>query len=526
MRVTFRTDASVAIGTGHVMRCLTLANALRARGGECHFVTRALPGHLGQLIVDQGFDLSLLAAPSSKEKVSGPPVHAPWACVPWEQDLAETRAVVSKVDWLVIDHYAFDARWQSGLADRADRTLVIDDLADRPHAATLLLDQNLGREAHDYDGLVPEDCRRLIGPRFAMLRPEFSALRTKSLARRGQTKLSHLMISMGGTDVVDATSTVLRALTGADLPPDLRLTVVMGSRAPALDSVRELSAQMPWPTNVLVDVKDMASLMADADLAIGAGGSTTWERCCLGLPTVVVETAANQACAVARIQNIGAALGTGPLLATEFRERLLAGVERACTMRDELSARAAQICDGDGASRVADRLLAKPITVRKAQFADAENVWRWRNDGAALVFYRNPNPTPLTEHLAWFDAELSSAKRDLLIVEVGGAAAAHVRLDKALENTNKAEVSIYLNPSFRGKGLAADLLSAALNSQYAEELTHCYAQVHVENTRSSKVFVRAGFGCVSRSGDFLKLGHIKPSADGNETLTKGRGFHE
>lgn len=359
-RFVFRADASVTIGTGHVMRCLTLADALRVRGAECRFVTRDLPGHLAAVIEDRGFAVSLLPAPSGPAP-QGPPAHAAWAGVNWEQDLANARAVIDGADWLVVDHYAFDARWQQGLRDRVGRIMVIDDLADRRNAAALLLDQNLGREAKDYDGLVPDDCRILTGPRFALLRPEFAAQREAALARRGAARLSHLMISMGGTDAAGATSTVLRALARADLPGDLRISVVMGSRAPALEPVRALAADMPWPTSVLVDVRDMAALMVDADLAIGAGGSTNWERCCLGLPGIVVETAENQARSVAAMVEADAALGTGLLSEPGFVDRLLGAVRQMqnAGFRAESSRRAAAICAGDGALRVVDILGEK-----------------------------------------------------------------------------------------------------------------------------------------------------------------------
>lgn len=357
MRVAFRADASVTIGTGHVMRCLTLADMLRTRGADCRFLTRDLPGHLGAVIAQRGFTVALLDAPTGPAP-SGPPDHAAWAGVTWQQDLADTRAAIDRADWLVVDHYAFDAHWQTGLADRAGRIMVIDDLADRPHAAALLLDQNLGREAKDYDGLVPDDCRILTGPRFALLRPEFAAQREASLARRGAARLSHLMISMGGTDAADATSTVLRALARADLPGEFRISVAMGSRAPALERVRALAADMPWLTSVLVDVRDMGVLMTDADLAIGAGGSTTWERCCLGLPAIMVETAANQAGAVAAMEAAGAALGTGPLDDPAFGERLVAAVRQL--MDPEVNARlsraSADLCAGNGAAHVAQFL--------------------------------------------------------------------------------------------------------------------------------------------------------------------------
>tara|TARA_Y100000296_G_scaffold72861_1_gene89718 strand:- start:1167 stop:2258 length:1092 start_codon:yes stop_codon:yes gene_type:complete len=360
MKVYFRADASVVIGNGHIMRCLTLAQELRKRGAVCHFVTRAHQGHRADLIAQMGFELSLLSLPDGPAPAS-PPDHAAWAGVSWEQDLAESRAVIAESDWLIVDHYAFDARWQQGLSNCVGRIMVIDDLADRPHAAALLLDQNFGREAKDYEGLVPDDCRILTGPRFALLRPEFAAQRERSLTRRQTPQMAHLMVSMGGTDAIDATSQVLRALKDADLAEALRISVVMGSRAPALERVRALAADMPWPTEVLVDVREMAALMTDADLAIGAGGSTTWERCCLGLPTIIVETATNQAGAVVAMEDAGAALGTGPFFASDFRERLIAALGRLISpdVNARISRASANLCAGNGAEFVA-QVLEEP----------------------------------------------------------------------------------------------------------------------------------------------------------------------
>ena len=525
MRVVFRADVSVTIGTGHVMRCLTLADALRARGAECRFVTRALPGHLGAVIEDRGFDVALLPAPDGPAP-TGPPDHAGWAGVSWEQDLAETRNAMAAADWLIVDHYAFDARWQRGLADRAARIMVIDDLADRPHAASVLLDQNLGRAATDYDRLVPEACRRLIGPEHALLRPEFAALRATALARRKGAGLAHLMISMGGMDVADATSTVLRALAGADLPPDLRISVVMGSHAPALAHVRDLATRIPWPTEVLVDVKDMASLMADADLAIGAGGGTTWERCCLGLPGIIVETAANQAGGVAAMEKAGAALGTGPLSDPAFGNRLVAALGQAQRTRDDLSSRAAGICDGQGASRVAEVLATTRLSVRLARPDDAENIWRWRNDGAASAFYLNPNPTPLADHLVWFENALNSPERDMLVIELFGTPVAHVRLDQIEGSPDKANVSIYLNPDFRGRNLASQVLGAAVSSTFAQSVGCFRAQVHVDNIPSLRAFQRAGFCLTEQHGNYASFEYIMKSenARGNSMANEGRSL--
>jgi len=366
VNITFRADASLSIGTGHVMRCLTLARALQAKGATCRFVTRALPGHLAGQIEAAGFGVTLLPAPTGPAP-DAPPAHAAWAGVDWTTDAAETRAALgSKPDWLVMDHYAFDARWQRAARPEGTKLMVIDDLADRPHDCDMLLDQNLGHDAHDYDGLVPEHCICLTGPRHALLRPEFAQARASALAERAGRGLRYLLITMGGVDLLDVTSQVLRAVQGADLPEDLRITVVMGSRAPALDHVHAFARDMPRPTEVAVDVTDMAALMASADLAIGAAGSTTWERCALGLPTIIVQIADNQAGIARALRDAGAALDPGPLNAPEFAQNLQAALAEAPSQLGMMAARAADICDGAGSSRVTaciERLMTERETL-------------------------------------------------------------------------------------------------------------------------------------------------------------------
>lgn len=359
MNVNFRVDASVTIGTGHVMRCLTLAIALLERGAECQFVTRDLPGNLSNFILESGFPVLLLDQPSGPEP-HGPPVHASWAGLSWEKDVEETRSLIESADWLVVDHYSFDMRWHRAFGDLASRILVIDDLADRRLEADLLLDQNLGRQRRDYDELVPEHCSRLIGPSYALLRPQFAQLRGTSLARRKTDRPSKILVTMGGVDRADSTSQVLRGVEMMDLPDDVSFTVVMGSNAPFLERVSEIVASFPWEAKMLIDVSEMAELMTQADIAIGAGGSTTWERCCLGLPGVIIETAKNQAGAVAAMQKSGAALGVGPLDSPEFNSRLSHAISKLMDpiVNARCSASAAELCFGDGASKVARIMVA------------------------------------------------------------------------------------------------------------------------------------------------------------------------
>jgi UDP-2,4-diacetamido-2,4,6-trideoxy-beta-L-altropyranose hydrolase len=288
------------------------------------------------------------------------PVHAAWLGCHWQTDAQQTGNVLAtlKPDWLVVDHYALDRQWEMALKPHYGKLMVIDDLADRDHACDLLLDQNLGRQPEGYAKLVPAQCQALTGPRYALLRPEFSALRAYSLQRRqNNSAIRQLLITMGGVDRTNATAQVLQALKNCPLPADSRITVVMGLAAPWLQNVRELAAQLPWPTDVVVNVNDMAQRMADSDLAIGAAGSTSWERCCLGLPTLMVVLADNQKEAAAHIQNAGAAnylalnRSTNEDLQTQF-QALFNVPEQLNRMTDCAST----IADGSGADRVVDAM--------------------------------------------------------------------------------------------------------------------------------------------------------------------------
>lgn len=368
MKVVFRADASLQIGTGHVMRCLTLADALSARGAECRFICREQPGNLIEFIRSKGYPVhglplseplgaSLLAV---NEAGSGPELpHTAWLGTTQEQDAAECAVILGELntDWLVVDHYALDARWEAALKRHYCKLMVIDDLADRPHQGDLLLDQTFGRNPEDYAFRVPGDCTLLCGSQYALLRPEFAALRPYSLQRRNDSSLEHLLITMGGVDKDNATGQVLCALQSTELPGNCRITVVMGASSPWLAEVRQQAAQMPWPTVVNVGVSNMAQLMADSDLAIGAAGATSWERCCLGLPTAMVVLAENQQKVAQGLEQAGAVLVLkNPQQILECLPALVASLVSSPVRRATMRGAAAHITDGSGVATVIHHL--------------------------------------------------------------------------------------------------------------------------------------------------------------------------
>jgi UDP-2,4-diacetamido-2,4,6-trideoxy-beta-L-altropyranose hydrolase len=308
----FRVDASVEVGTGHLARCRTLAEELRGRGWQVLLACRELPPGLADLVRRDGFDLRRIDS----------------AAAEWEGDAAETIGHLAgrdAVDWLVVDHYALDARWEERLRPLARRVMVIDDLADREHACDLLLDQNLveGMEAR-YGGKVPEGCRMLLGPRYALLRRAF--VEAAHRGRRRDGSLRRLVVSYGGSDPTDETTKALRALAGLRMR-NVALDVVVGAANPRREEIGRLALDAAGARcHADLDAAAMADLIASADLALGAAGTSTWERCLLGLPALLTVVAPNQAPLARAVADRGAGVDLGP--AGEVDDRLLAETVR------------------------------------------------------------------------------------------------------------------------------------------------------------------------------------------------------
>lgn len=338
--IFIRADASLRIGSGHVMRCLTLAGALRTMGLRCEFICRTQPGDLIDLIRQRGYVVHTLMRTPDSSQYEG---------MDSEQTLEILRQ--SPCDWVVVDHYDLGERWERQIRCRCQGLFVIDDLANRAHACDVLMDQNLGRLERDYLALVPPGCRLLIGPRYALLRPEFAEKRPYSLRRRHSSQLRNVLVSLGGADADNVTSSVIAALQqDNDLPP-FKLSVVLGRQSPWAAHIRAQVAGLPWPTDVFEDVRDMAALMSDSDLAIGGVGGTAYERCCLGLPSVLVVLAENQRPGAVALDRAGAATLLGEPGALKDLPRVLSEVsssDRLTRMSDAASA----IVDGIGADRV------------------------------------------------------------------------------------------------------------------------------------------------------------------------------
>ncbi len=341
MRVVFRVDASLQMGIGHVMRCLTLAQILRESGAKIKFICRKHDGNLINNIEIRGFQVVGLEVSNN---TSNRLEYASWLGSTQQQDAEDCIEILKseKTDWMIVDHYAIDEEWQRIIMPYCKNLMSIDDLADRKHLCDILLDQTFGRQGLDYKNLVSESCTMLLGTQYALLRPEFSQWREYSLKRRQKSQFKQLLVNMGGVDVNNITKEILNEISKCDLPNDINIVIIMGSTAPHINSIEVMVRNFPYHVEVRAGVHNMAEIMANSDLAIGATGTTTWERCCLGLPTIQLVIAENQAFSAKNLgkENIGKSI-------KDIQElgRLLDGTNKWMQKSGQSSAK---VCDGLG----------------------------------------------------------------------------------------------------------------------------------------------------------------------------------
>ena len=292
MKIAIRVDSSAIIGSGHLMRCLTLAERKRKENNEVIFVMRDLEGNLARLAEEKGYAVKLLPRAGEDISLSG---YAAWLTVSKERDAVETIAALQGegvIDLLVIDSYALDIEWERRLRPYAKQIFVIDDLANRKHDCDFLLDQNfyLGMESR-YAGLVPNHCELRLGYKYALLREEF--YEAKKTLRRRDGKIRNIFVFFGGSDLTNETMKTLRALEKLREQQKFTATVVVGGSNARKAEIESFCDALSW-VEYRCQVNNMAELMARADLSIGAGGTTTWERLFLNLPSIVIAVAENQ----------------------------------------------------------------------------------------------------------------------------------------------------------------------------------------------------------------------------------------
>ncbi len=497
--IAIRVDASSQIGTGHFMRCLTLADALKQRGAQTRFISRHLPDYLRNTLEEKGHDFRLLNGHNhagSLDQLS----HSHWLGTSQCADAQDSLQALSDRtwDWVIVDHYALDAQWETVLRQATKSILVIDDIADRLHDCDILLDQNFYSDMNTrYAGKVPAHCHLLLGPRYALLRDEFRQLREKIKPRTGIVQ--RILVFFGGVDADNYTGLVIDGLASLGVE-GVHIDVVIGASHPYREFIESFCAEHQF--NCYVQTSRMAELMAAADLAIGAGGSATWERCCVGLPAFAICTADNQ------FQQVIDAASEGLVYAPEIKGEVLPALKmHVNTLFDNrnliraMSSNAMRFVDGRGTSRVAVTMGCSDIIVRLATQDDSKKLFEWRNHPIIREVSRNSAPINWKDHQDWFDNTLSLNDRVLLIGERDDIPVGVVRFDM---RGARAEVSIYLVPGTNELGLGRELLCSAEEwlSERQSEIFWIHAHVLGGNQRSQNLFLGAGYQL--ESANYLK----------------------
>lgn len=509
MRVAIRVDASLKAGLGHVMRCLTLARELREHGATVSFISRDHPGNLCGLIEERGFSVSRLPVPAANMEFDDAPVHAAWLGASWQEDARQTLAVLDttaeKFDWLVVDHYAIDYRWETAVASSVTRMMVIDDLADRQHACALLLDQNLVADFDTrYLGKIPATCTLLLGPKYALLQPDYAELHEASVTPAGPIR--RIFVFFGGADERNLTGRSLSAFLALG-KSDIEVDVVISAGSPHASAIRR---QIQGCANVHLhsNLHSLAPLMRQADLAIGAGGTTSWERLCLGLPALVVTLADNQRPIAAELnrRRLIRWLGHQDDVTEADFSQALRELHAQPSLQSEFSS-GTQVVDGKGVHRVWAAMVAvsaSNLQARKATLADESLLLEWANDPTTRANGFSGSQITQQAHRQWFRSRVHNGDDyHLYIVEnIDGEALGQVRFER-VEAT--WVIGYSLAPVFRGRGLGRPLLDAALLQLRKEECDPCViGEVKTDNLASCRVFESLGFSALCDGRDTVK----------------------
>lgn len=482
-KIFFRADASRDIGSGHVMRCMVLAAELRRRGADTRFICREAPGNLIALLRENNFPVETLPATIDEH----------------EDAVLTARAMgADAADWLVVDHYGLSRAWEQAVRKATRKILAIDDIA-RAHDCDALLDQNFSGDAPDrYRGLVPDPCALMLGPRYALLQPDYAD--TPARDRDAADAVRRVLVFFGGADAGNMTGEALEALSAPELR-DLHADVVVGAANIHADELERRAAARPH-TTLHRARRSLADLMRAADLAVGAGGTTTWERFCAGLPAVVVSIADNQVPASRALGTAGYIryLGDADHVRAADLTAALADLRKDGAARAQMAERGRVLVDGRGAARVAELLAPTPsdaLNLRSATTADRAFLYQVANDPAVRAQSFSTAPIPWDNHVAWFAGKIADTNARIYILEAGALPVGFIRFDL---KDGAATLSYALDAPARGRKWGTLLVERSLRVLAAEWSGEIHAAVKRSNAASCRVFEKLGFHATDTTG--------------------------
>lgn len=493
MTLVIRADASTEIGTGHVMRCLALAQAwMDAAGGvgihsDVTFVCALLPSAMRQRLIADGCRVvELHVEPGGRDDV--------------RQTLfvAREKMAAEGCPWVVVDGYQFDGIYQKSIREAGFKLLVIDDYNHLPeYNCDILLNQNIGSSEYAYDG--NHDARRLMGPTFALLRREFGTSRPVSMDRKisaGEVPVlgKNILVTMGGADFHGMTAKTLRSLDEYVDGDPLHVRAVVGAAFQDTPALKALAANNHHTVEILQNVTDMPALISWADLVISAAGSTCWELMALGKPVMVVVLAENQERIAVELERQGYAVNLGWYHAWTSDHFLstFTLLTTSSGRRRIMAEKGMALVDGAGALKVCLRMNPDLLALRNAVRGDARLLWEWANDSGTRMASFSSREIPWDEHCQWFEDRLCNERCRLLIAEVASMPVGLVRFER--DSDQGAIVSVVLSPLLRGLGFGKEVIRRGTEHYVGiEGADKIDAYIKPENRASQRAFEHAGY---------------------------------
>jgi UDP-2,4-diacetamido-2,4,6-trideoxy-beta-L-altropyranose hydrolase len=463
------------------MRCLALAQAWQDTGGQAAFAMAESTPAIHARLVEERCEVVPVAAAAGSA-----------------QDAAQTIEIAHKHDsrWVVVDGYQFGSDYQHALKAAGLRILFLDDYGHAQHYfADVVLNQNLPTAVSLYANREPHT-QLLLGPRYCLLRREFAAWR--GWKREVQPRVRRVLVMMGGSDPGNLTARVLDALRLAG-SEGLDATVVVGGSNPHAEELQRAAAASSLKTGILRDVVNPAEIMAEADVAISAAGSTVWELCMLGLPALLVDVAKNQTALAKELGRRGCAIHLGDRSVPPAE--IAAALQRLCgdrQCRQMLSQRSRELVDEKGAARVVSVLRAAGLRLRRARADDRHLLWEWANDPEVRAASFSPDPIPWETHVAWFEEKVGSAENQnpkasvvLIAEDENSVPIGQIRFEPRPDGGWNTGVSIA--KTVRGRGLASGLIRLGVKAIAEGSQQRVHALVKPANQASVKAFERAAF---------------------------------
>ena len=478
MKLLIRADASIQMGTGHLMRCLALAQAVKAQGGSAYFAIVSCPSALLKRLENEGFTIYLLDSIESGSS----------------RDAQETADLFQNLccQWICVDGYQFSADYQQRVKGLGCRSLFLDDYGHASfYSADLILNQNISAHDRCYQHRHFET-ELLLGTRYTLLRQEFLAYRKGQ--RRIPNVVRNILITLGGSDPKNVTTWILDSLQTIDIP-GLTITIIIGAANPHRDSLEACVMRSIYPVQLVWNATNMPDYIAAADLAISAGGSTIWELLMLGLPNIIVTLADNQVAIAQSLheQEVSVSLGShNPLEATQ----LASVVQKICIsveQRQRMSAKGQDLIDGDGCDRVLMAMKGDTIRLRPAKWQDCEQIWQWANEAITRKSSFQSAAISWEQHVRWFKAKVQNVTGNFWIaLDRQDQPIGQVRFDPL--STETTQISLSLDRNYRHQGLGKAVLKAAIRKIFCETaFLSISAWIKLENIASISVFESVQF---------------------------------